>query len=186
METGALQQRNQNYLERPHSLGKSVEWKREIAKSQAFAGIDVPTRWGNQLNGNNSASAWIRSRSCSPHSLGKSVEWKRNSERRNSGTALDFCPTRWENQRHQVKLIRAIASPKTLQTIVQSIARNVFSSEQFFSKCDTCCNNLITSKNRQTQVKGSLLKDYCPLKAATFLTNSLLRLRECQTSRLIL
>ena len=48
-----------------------------------FAGVGfrvegVPTRWGNQLNGNiilpcgvDRSKAWS-----SPHSLGKSIEWK--------------------------------------------------------------------------------------------------------------
>ena len=36
----------------PHSLGKSIEWKPfRVCFIQRF-GIDVPTRWGNQLNGN--------------------------------------------------------------------------------------------------------------------------------------
>jgi len=36
----------------PHSLGKSVEWKHLRLTSQWFYGGEVPTRWGNQLNGN--------------------------------------------------------------------------------------------------------------------------------------
>ena len=35
----------------PHSLGKSIEWKRKVLK-QIVRLYFVPTRWGNQLNGN--------------------------------------------------------------------------------------------------------------------------------------
>ena len=47
---------------RPHSLGQSVEWKpcRSIsARVSNF--ISGPTRWGNQLNGNNSCPSLLRS-----------------------------------------------------------------------------------------------------------------------------
>ncbi len=48
----------------------------------------VPTRWGNQLNGNGCAIASQLRREQSkggPHSLGKSVEWKPK------GLRDDFC-----------------------------------------------------------------------------------------------
>jgi len=35
----------------PHSLGKSVEWKRSRYR-EGCGRYSVPTRWGNKLNGN--------------------------------------------------------------------------------------------------------------------------------------
>ncbi len=88
------------YKPRPHSLGKSVEWKHDSA-NRLHDELPVPTRWGNQLNGNHLfvdavvhctghrvPTRWgnqlngnivnvlgkIGGNSC-PHSLGKSVEW---------------------------------------------------------------------------------------------------------------
>ncbi len=37
----------------PHSLGKSVEWKPvDLVRQHRTHPGQVPTRWGNQLNGN--------------------------------------------------------------------------------------------------------------------------------------
>jgi len=36
----------------PHSLGKSVEWKQCVVAAIVRLKMLVPTRWGNQLNGN--------------------------------------------------------------------------------------------------------------------------------------
>ena len=38
---------------KPHSLGQSVEWKRLIDDLMRLGLSLSPTRWGNQLNGNN-------------------------------------------------------------------------------------------------------------------------------------
>ena len=35
----------------PHSLGQSVEWKRNVEFESGMI-LACPTRWGNQLNGN--------------------------------------------------------------------------------------------------------------------------------------
>jgi hypothetical protein len=65
--------------DRPHSLGKPIEWKHILRYEDAqLPPPSVPTRWGNQLNGNSSDSAdSIASRMKCPHSLGKPIEWKR-------------------------------------------------------------------------------------------------------------
>ena len=43
----------------PHSLGKSVEWKHGSKKrSRKSVSQGVPTRWGNQLNGNQAVREW--------------------------------------------------------------------------------------------------------------------------------
>ena len=42
----------------PHSLGKPIEWKLAPFESQ-FQSLGVPTRWGNQLNGNGKSSEII-------------------------------------------------------------------------------------------------------------------------------
>jgi len=39
-------------LQCPHSLGKSVEWKPIAEANRRAVKSIVPTRWGNQLNGN--------------------------------------------------------------------------------------------------------------------------------------
>ena len=41
-----------HHKNRPHSLGKSVEWKPSKLCSILWNVQNVPTRWGNQLNGN--------------------------------------------------------------------------------------------------------------------------------------
>ena len=44
---------------------------------QILAEIEnLPTRWGNQLNGNIDQLCWQPLRLESPHSLGKPIEWK--------------------------------------------------------------------------------------------------------------
>ena len=42
----------------PHSLGKSVEWKLFERMTYEPCKVPVPTRWGNQLNGNLS-KVWL-------------------------------------------------------------------------------------------------------------------------------
>ena len=85
---------------RPHSLGQSVEWKHRN-RSNDWTTVDMgPTRWGNQLNGNNIDVLFGRKYSCNgPHSLGQSVEWKPFfSVRPLVFFALPRGPTRWGNQ----------------------------------------------------------------------------------------
>ena len=83
----------------PHSLGKPIEWKLHFCVSSQCCDKNLPTRWGNQLNGNsriatataalaalptrwgnqlngNCTSNQYCSASLSPHSLGKPIEWK--------------------------------------------------------------------------------------------------------------
>ena len=101
METYTRQgfHRGQLLQRSPHSLGKSVEWKpSEVVKAFVGSGDDrVPTRWGNQLNGN-----WIEAPQSfylrpGPHSLGKSVEWKHDCPNL-GGFLVQPVPTRWGNQ----------------------------------------------------------------------------------------
>ncbi len=61
----------------PHSLGKPIEWKLHTDGSFTVEAIDVvPTRWGNQLNGNLFSHFREITFYISPHSLGKPIEWK--------------------------------------------------------------------------------------------------------------
>ena len=82
----------------PHSLGKSIEWKRSQGCDRYHTCCSrVPTRWGNQLNGNlrrGDLPAPIADR---PHSLGKSIEWKRANSPY-SEPCDENVPTRWGNQ----------------------------------------------------------------------------------------
>ena len=94
--------RNLIKVSSPHSLGKSIEWKlrgvRLVGQIQRLVptrwgnqlngnsqsqtatrcALRVPTRWGNQLNGNSINCKLARRVIKSPHSLGKSIEWKRS------------------------------------------------------------------------------------------------------------
>jgi hypothetical protein len=57
----------------------------------------VPTRWGNQLNGNVGRSNHkSHQTSCRPHSLGKPIEWKRQKNKVKGKE--NKVPTRWGNQ----------------------------------------------------------------------------------------
>ncbi len=60
----------------------------------------VPTRWGNQLNGNYRRQDQRSLRQGSPgsHSLGKSIEWKREKRDNRSSPQPHQVPTRWGNQ----------------------------------------------------------------------------------------
>ena len=48
----------------------------EIRSGMGFNKGTGPTRWGNQLNGNNKYTAAAKRQVSWPHSLGQSVEWK--------------------------------------------------------------------------------------------------------------
>jgi hypothetical protein len=65
----------------PHSLGKQIEWKLLNIDSSEFEFVsELPTRWGNKLNGNSSialVNPVLKVRfTSSPHLLGKLIEWK--------------------------------------------------------------------------------------------------------------
>ena len=66
----------------PLSQGKSVEWKlpHQIPTVQNYR---VPSRRGNQLNGNPVTIARVLLQTTRPLSQGKSVEWKLPRNRRN-------------------------------------------------------------------------------------------------------
>ena len=84
----------------PHSLGKSVEWKLISGQTGSICCPlrQVPTRWGNQLNGNNvKFSRQLVADILCPHSLGKSVEWKPDRSVPPPAYAF-YVPTRWGNQ----------------------------------------------------------------------------------------
>ncbi len=99
METKPLLIQATGHGSRPHSLGKSVEWKlRAIARRANVKHARVPTRWGNQLNGNLRLQKPIAIRVGSPHSLGKSVEWKRAVASDVGAATAAQVPTRWGNQ----------------------------------------------------------------------------------------
>ena len=57
METGKVETHAVAHPDRPHSLGKPIEWKLFIARRFGLS-LTVPTRWGNQLNGNLLQLAW--------------------------------------------------------------------------------------------------------------------------------
>ena len=71
-------ERKPNKCSSPHSLGKPIEWKPGHSLPDLHLPSPlVPTRWGNQLNGNlpTVLDGIVKSSYC-PHSLGKPIEWK--------------------------------------------------------------------------------------------------------------
>ena len=62
-----------------------METPRSRPESESFE-KNVPTRWGNQLNGNLQSNDRTLPRGRGPHSLGKPIEWKHRSPRREALT----------------------------------------------------------------------------------------------------
>ena len=63
----------------PHSLGNPIEWKLEYrSKKLCSRYLQVPTRWGTQLNGNPLRCCQVFNDKYCPHSLGNPIEWKRS------------------------------------------------------------------------------------------------------------
>ena len=62
----------------PTRWGNQLNGNRSSRRTSLGATWRVPTRWGNQLNGNIILPCGVdRSKAwSSPHSLGKSIEWK--------------------------------------------------------------------------------------------------------------
>ena|SRR5919202_1689236 len=80
-----------------HSLGKQLEWKHFNSTTTIDGGVELPTRWENNLNGNSKeTNARTTALADTSHSLGKQLEWKQD-ERLNCEADPFGLPTRWEN-----------------------------------------------------------------------------------------
>jgi len=95
METFRITLAIADFSSRPHSLGKSVEWKlNNWTASLAIA--RVPTRWGNQLNGNPLLISYCNCKYCVPTRWGNQLNG--NCLRKRRVGLCDRVPTRWGNQ----------------------------------------------------------------------------------------
>ena len=85
-------------IDGPHSLGKSIEWKLHPQLVRRSIDWCVPTRWGNQLNGNPGYTC--KARSCDqsrvPTRWGNQLNGNQDSRQRL--TRRPVVPTRWGNQ----------------------------------------------------------------------------------------
>ncbi len=82
----------------PHSLGKPIEWKPALLSCELDQALGLPTRWGNQLNGNLLGPSRHPKDHFSPHSLGKPIEWKHLLRKVRCVVIYTQLPTRWGNQ----------------------------------------------------------------------------------------
>ncbi len=98
METGLHRYLSRGCGYGPHSLGKSVEWKRALYKVLSAEDFRGPHSLGKSVEWKPLDSVPELVVWSGPHSLGKSVEWKLKSDCPIAGPWEASVPTRWGNQ----------------------------------------------------------------------------------------
>ena len=96
METRYIQSCNTRTTPGPHSLGQSVEWKRDFDDRKSSVSGGGPTRWGNQLNGNFTCTKSCGGGLRGPTRWGNQLNG--NWLTTDGNTAANIGPTRWGNQ----------------------------------------------------------------------------------------